>query len=51
MYLAKTYFHHKHVLEQSEIFYLAKFLHYFIIFSNIGNTIAKLFSLKIKWKF
>ena len=41
----------KHVLEQSEIFYLVKFLHYFIIFSNIGNTIAKLFSLKIKWKF
>ena len=41
----------QHVLEQSEIFYLVKFLHYFIIFSNIGNTIAKLFSLKIKWKF
>ena len=35
-------------VKQSEIFYLVKFLHYFIIFSNIGNTIAKLFSLKIK---
>ena len=47
----KYILHYKHVLEQSEIFYLVKFLHYFIIFSNIGNTIAKLFSLKIKWKF
>ena len=33
----------QHVLEQSEIFYLEKFRHDFMIFSNIGNTGTKIF--------
>ena len=42
---------HEHVLEQSEIFYLEKFRHDFMIFSDIGNTGTKNVFPKLKWEF